>query len=203
MDHQFQTPSHGQLCKGHRLRHSVLPALLVFILLCLTGCRQGIAEKPGFQFDSEGIYAGFSSVPDRYTIEQAIKDGCYISDWETEEDLRAANNRVWEEFLAVSGAGRECSIRFAWFLPEGNSYADLYYKDGTFHYFQSDCPAADKGWTMLRTLTGEAGIPKKEQTVYVLTDSTELTYDDVTWSMLSSDTRSVTKIPFVWLPIFK
>lgn len=69
------------------------------------------------------------------------------------------------------------SIRFAWFLPEGNSYADLFYKDGTFHYFQSDHPAADKGWTMLRPLTGEAGIPKKEQTIYVLTDSTELTYD--------------------------
>ena len=201
MDHQLKMLFHGQLCKGHRLKRPVLPALLVFILLCLTGCRQSSADKPVFQFDSEGIYAGFSFVPGRYTVEQALKDGCYVSTDEAEEDLKAANDRAWEEFLALSGAGRECSIRFAWFLPEGNSYADLFYKDGTFHYFQSDHPAADRGWTMLRPLTGEAGIPKKEQTIYVLTDSTELTYDDVTWSMLSSDTRSVTKIPFVWLPI--
>ena len=32
-----------------------------------------------------------------------------------------------------------------------------------------------------------------------LTDSKKLTYHDVTWSYLSSDSRTVTTIPFEWL----
>lgn len=203
MDQQFKTLYRRQPCIKRRLKHSALSALLACALFCLAGCRQSGAWKPQFRFDSDGIYTGFASVLDRYTIGQAIKDGCYVSADEMEEDYKAANDRAWEEFLTVSGTGRDCAIRFAWFLPEGNSYADLYYKNGTFHYFQSEHPAADKEWTMLRALTGEAGIPKKELTIYVLTDSRELTYDDVTWSMLSSDTRSITKIPFVWLPVYE
>jgi hypothetical protein len=86
------------------------------------------------------------------------------------------------------------------FLKDGTYYVDLFYYDGYYYYF--DCEYTDlsaRPYLYLRALTGQDGQPLKDATLYVLTDSLELTFKDVTRSFYSCDLRTVTTIPFVWL----
>ena len=80
-------------------------------------------------------------------------------------------------------------------------YHDLYYTAGKYRIFDLNeyGISGGKEFRYLRKLDGIAGFPRREDCYYVLTDSLELTYHDVSWSFLSSSFETVTKIPFKWL----
>lgn len=88
------------------------------------------------------------------------------------------------------------------FWCDGNISCEiLVYKDGRYIYSESasDMAKETSSFQDLRKLTGTLPNAKREDSVYVLTDSRTLTYQDVLWKFLSSSTETVTDIPFVWL----
>ena len=89
-------------------------------------------------------------------------------------------------------------VRVAHFIGSRGTYTDLYYHNGKYAYFKWDELGISEGKSFLYLRRLESAIDKN-QYFYVLTDSMELTYHDVSWSYLASDASTVTKIPFVWL----
>lgn len=196
---------------GYRLMCGVLAML--FVLSCVTAC--GKAEQSGSTartpgYDAQGNYTGFSDIAGDSTVEKALARGCYVVDG----GQLAGGKEQWEAFLEAAEAGNDAFLRVATLIYpkqlDVNStdndpamyYDDLYYYQGKYYCFcynGADDIRASGPYTYLRELKGMAGNPQKEHTKYVLTDSLELTFQDVEWSFLSSNLETVTKIPFEWL----
>ena len=147
--------------------------------------------------DADGAYTGFADIPSDLTADDAVKQGWYV----IEESTLIAGTEVWQDFLATSEDGEDAFLRVAHFIGEEVFYIDLYHIDGLYYFCKNDNGTVSLvgKYTYLRALTDLWGNPLREHTLYVLTDSLELTHHDVTWSWLSSSTYNVTDIPFYWL----
>ncbi|MDF2674792.1 MAG: hypothetical protein K0R09_3060 [Clostridiales bacterium] len=192
------------------MKKSSLLVCVIIVFLILSGCSNSKAKGEHESFlklDDKGNYTGFLYLPDDYTPEKALKDGCFVvtKDSEKKDSSKLYGGKEhWDTFLDASSKGEEAFIRAVTFLPEGIFYDDLYYSNGQYHNFYYDRNSLsdtlkDRPYKYLRTLTDKFGIPPKDSTIYVLTDSLELTFHDVMWSMLSSSIASRTKIPFHWI----
>ena len=172
--------------------------ILIFALLfLLTACGQDPADKITLPVDADGAYTGFADIPSDLTSADAVKQGWYV----IEDSTLLSGTEAWQEFLATSEDGKDAFLRVAHFIGEEFFYTDLYHVDETYYFClnnNGDITPLGK-YTYLRALTDLWGNPKKEHTLYVLTDSLELTHHDVTWSHLSSSIYNVTDIPFYWL----
>lgn len=183
--------------------------LFLFTLLALVSCGKAPAVHRDITYDKNGVYAGFSSLPKNYDAEKATKDGCLTIDILREpnaggvlvsKEIETFGYERWEEFLTAAEAGEDAFLRIAQFIDGTGYYHDLYYCDGTYTIFDLNEYGISDGETFryLRRLEGTAGpiSDPQEDFLYVLTDSKKLTYHDVMWSYLSSDSRTVTTIPF-------
>ena len=172
--------------------------ILIFaLLLLLTACGQDPADTITLPVDADGAYTGFADIPADLTSADAVKQGWYV----IEDSTLLSGTEAWQEFLARSEDGKDAFRRVAHFIEEEVFYTDLYHIDGTYYFClnnNGDIRPLGK-YTYLRALTDLWGNPQKEHTLYVLTDSLELTHHDVTWSWLSSSLYDVTDIPFYWL----
>ena len=81
-------------------------------------------------------------------------------------------------------------MRVAHFIDGVGYYHDLYYRDGKYVIFDYNENGVSKAeiYSYLRRLDGYAGpsYDLKEDCIYVLTDSMELTYEEVSRSFYSS-----------------
>ncbi|MBQ8813267.1 MAG: hypothetical protein IJZ85_02045 [Lachnospiraceae bacterium] len=190
-----------------------LLAAVILTVGCLTAC--GKPEQTETQvkiptYDEKGNYIGFADIAEDGDPDKALARGCYVVD----HSKLYGGSEAWENFVAKAEAGENAFLRVAIKIypdevdmdsvsGEGTMfYDDLYYYEGKYYYFcynGADDIRADGPYTYLRELTGVSGNPAKERNMYVLTDSLELTYDDVEWSFLSSNLETVTKIRFQWL----
>lgn len=163
--------------------------LFPVIILILTACSTS---------SDSGEYTGFSDIPEHYTAWQASEDGCLV----ITDSVLYAGAEGWQSFLEESEAGKDAFLRIVQFIEEDVYYEDLYYEDGTYLLYADDQESGTRlegSFTYLRALTGKLGNAQKETTLYVLTDSLELTCEDVLWTFASSNLKTVTDIPFVWL----
>ena len=188
-------------------------ALFLAAMMILTACgKAGQNEKQVKipTYDEKGNYTGFSDIAEDSTTDKALARGCYVVDG----GKLYGGKEAWENFVAAAEAGENAYLRVATLIyPDEidmNStggeptmyYDDLYYYEGKYYYFcynGADDIRADGPYIYLRELTGVSGNPAKERTMYVLTDSLELTYDDVEWRFLSSNLDTITKTRFRWL----
>lgn len=199
----------------YRRGELVMKKLFLFIgvivmLLSLSACGSTKSEneyEPILKLDDKGNYTGFLNLPEDYTPDKALEDGCFVVAEDSEKKGSPklyGGKEHWDAFHDTSSKGEEAFLRVVTFLPEGIFYNDLYYSDGYYHHFHndrntlSDTPK-DRPYKYLRALTDKFGNPPKDSTMYVLTDSLELTFKDVMWSMLSSSMEAKTKTPFIWL----
>ena len=180
----------------------ILTLTLLFVVLA-TACSCGVkdASIPSPQYDADGVYAGFSDIPENYNADMAIKDGCVVISHYTVSDTQpqiATGYKHFEQFMESAQNGQDCFVRAAHFIDGIGYYTDLYYHDGKYIHFKYDEYGISEGksFTYLRRLESEYS---KGHCYYVLTDSLELAYHDVSWSYLASNPSTVTKIPFVWL----
>ena len=173
-----------------------LVIIFVFLFL-LAACGQNPADTITLPTDDNGAYTGFADIPSDLTADDAVKQGWYV----IEESKLITGTEAWQEFLATSEDGEDAFLRVAHFIGEEVFYTDLYHIDGLYYFCKNDNGAVSLvgKYTYLRALTDLWGNPLREHTLYVLTDSLELTHHDVTWSWLSSSTYNVTDIPFYWL----
>lgn len=157
------------------------------------------SEKIDIAYD-EGVYSGFSDIPENYSVDDAIDDGCLVV--ETLDDGtnaygvslsktgRTAGYEHWCSFLEKSQNGEDAFLRVAHFIRGVGYYHDLYYADGKYTIFDLNEYGISDGvsYSLLRRLDGMVGPvgDQKEAYMYVLTNSTEITYNDIMRRMLSS-----------------
>lgn len=182
-------------------KHALL-FLLFLILFPFCSCSETKQIKePTYNTSME--YSGFSNIPDNYTPKKAKEDGCFVIESEDESDTKSKvhGKNQWQSFFKNSNKGEDSFLRVAHFIGDEGYYTDLFYCENKYYqYTKDEYGIRLKGpYKYLRALAGEDGMPRKQVTLYVLTDSMELTCDDVLRSFYSSNLETITKIPFVWL----
>lgn len=172
-------------------------ALFFVFLFILTACGQSSSDAITLPTDDNGVYTGFDNIPANLTAADAVKMGWYV----IEESTLLSGVDAWQDFLTTSEKGEDAFLRVAHFIEGEYFYTDLYHIDGLYYFCKNDNGTVSPvgKYTYLRALTDLWGNPLREHTIYVLTDSLELTHHDVTWSWLSSSIYNVTDIPFYWL----
>lgn len=169
---------------------------ILSIILFFTGCSK-TTSKPqmlDFEFDSDGNYIGFSDLPVDYTKKQATKDGCYVR----KDSKAVAGFSQWKDFIQDTSDNKDTSIRIVNFYDDAIYFLDLYYIDGYYRVFDSSSDdLKDYKFKHLLTLKGQLPLAKKSGTINTLTDDPTLTYEDVMWTFLSSNsTYSESISPF-------
>ena len=77
----------------------ILALTLLFILLtAVCSCGEKGTGAPRPSYDSEGVYAGFSDIPENYNADMAIKDGCVVISHYTVSDTQPNVNTGYEHF---------------------------------------------------------------------------------------------------------
>ena len=188
--------------------------LTAILTLSLFACAEREEKGENIEISyNDGKYSGFSDIPDNYTVDDAINDGCLVIETldvgtnvhgvEMSKTGRTEGYEHWVSFLEKSQNGEDAFLRVAHFIRGTGYYQDLYYSDGKYTIFDFNEYGISEGesYSLLRRLDGMTGPVgnQKEAHYYVLTDSTELTYHDVSWSYLSSSISTITDIPFEWL----
>ena len=202
-------------------RYLILSLVALLLAASLSSCRSNISDQtddPSADLSSlygeDGKYTGFSDIPEGYTADAAIADGCMVIERESDgtnvhgvelsKTVRAVGEEHFKAFFDASERGDAACLRVAYFKDGvGSSYYDLHFSGGRFTLFtlNENGLSESESFSHLRKLdgmTGPAG-DQKEHHYYVLTDSLDLTYEDVSWSYLSSSVPTVTTIPFVTL----
>lgn len=164
-----------------------------------------------YDHSSNYVYTGFADIPEGYSAEDAINDGCFVIEspgtssshilYDNSEP-KVSGTEHWQQFLDNSSADKNTFLRVAHFIGSDYcSFKDLYYSDGLYYLYAMDEYGIHKTgpYKYLRKLEGTDGIPPKDCYHYVLTDSLKLTFEDVRHAMYSSDLSTVTKIPYTWL----
>lgn len=188
--------------------------LTAILTLSLFSCAEREEKGENIEISyNDGKYSGFSDIPDNYTVDDAIDDGCLVIETldgdtnaygvQMSKTGRTEGYKHWVSFLEKSQNGEDAFLRVAHFIRGTGYYQDLYYSDGKYTIFDFNEYGISEGesYSLLRRLDGMTGPVgnQKEAHYYVLTDSTELTYHDVSWSYLSSSISTITDIPFEWL----
>lgn len=164
-----------------------------------------------YNHSSNYVYTGFADIPEGYSAEDAINDGCFVIEapetssshiLSDKSDPKVSGAEHWQRFLDNSSADKNTFLRVAHFI--GSDYCafkDLYYADGLYYLYMMDEYGIHQTgpYKYLRKLEGTDGIPPKNCYYYVITDSLKLTFMDVRHAMYASDLRTVTKIPYTWL----
>lgn len=179
----------------------VIVLALALVSIATAGCAsESATNQVSFVTTADGRYKGFDKIPTDYTPEQAAADGCMVITISDSTDSLYAGQNVFRDFLERCKLG-DAFMRIAQFSDENVSFDDLIYKDGKYCLVNSEHPADVTFYSKLRKLTTASGDGDQpnEVILYVLTDSDELTADDVLWSYLSSVSSTVTDIPFTLL----
>lgn len=67
-------------------------------------------------------YIKITNIPNNYSVEEAIKDGCFVVD---NNKIISNNKEVMSEFLEKCNNGIECNIRIYGVLPQGKMIKDI------------------------------------------------------------------------------
>ncbi len=190
----------------------ILAGILILSLFSCSGGEEN-RENIDITYDDGGKYSGFSDIPENYSVDDAIDDGCLVI--ETLDDGtnvhgvsmsktgRTEGYEHWVSFVERSQNGEDAFLRVAHFIRGTGYYHDLYYSDGKYTIFDLNEYGVSEGesYSLLRRLEGMAGAGENrhEDHFYVLTDSTEVTYNDITHRMFSSTYFPGEVVPYEWL----
>ncbi|HWQ79053.1 MAG TPA: hypothetical protein VN381_09555 [Anaerovoracaceae bacterium] len=160
--------------------------MVLLIILLTPGCGQtspaDSADIP-FQLDADGNYTGFERLPESYTTEQAIRDGCYVR----VDSEPVPGQKAWDAFLEKTADGEDAFLRIVNCYDDEVYYNDLFYIDGYYRVFDSSAKdLQDRKFKHLLRLEGTLPNAARSDIVTILTDDESLTYLDVMWSFLSS-----------------
>lgn len=176
------------------MRNLTFIMMILLITLLMIGCAESPTVELSFELDADGNYKGFQDLPESYTTEQAIQDGCYVR----VDSKTVGGEEAWDDFLAQSAEGKDVGIRIVNYYDDTVYYSDLFYDDGFYRIFDSSSEDLqdDKYHHLIQS---EDTLPNaaRSGSVTILTDDETLTYLDVMWTFLSSDSRySETISPF-------
>ncbi len=157
-------------------------AMMLLIITCMTGC----------------------SNEHEYTPEDAVKHHNLAIVYEEDEIYVYGGEEYWREFITKASSGKRAILQVHSFIEGECEIIQLSYMNGKYYYYTEPeepyglCTSfvEQSEYKYLRKLVGYTTMSHKKAEFYVLTDSLELTYDDVFHSLISSDLRTVTDIDF-------
>lgn len=170
------------------MKIKILTMVIIVIILTagLVACSKNSNLQLEFTFDESGSYIGFESLPSEYTRESAEEDGLVIYS----VFGVGTNEKVWNNFVRNAKAGKDSSVRMAYFSDESDYpyILDLLYREGSYYLFDSSANSLEKQpYKYLLTLKGQDGIPLRDSGVIVLSNDNSLTFDLVMETMYSSE----------------
>ena len=191
----------------------IIAIILILVLAAgMVSCTEAEDVNKIPAYDGEGNYLGFSDITEGYTAEDAAEDGCLVIDninGKNEhgatviEESNLYGYEHWERFIERAEGGEDAFLRVAHFIDGVGYYKDIYYFDGKYILFNNNELGIYKEceYKYLRYLEGNAGVGEnqKKHFFYVLTDSLELTYYDVSRTIFASNMAMASDIPFKWL----
>jgi len=171
-----------------------------FLFIILASSCDTTIENLEFSFDTNGSYTGFETIPENYTPEQAIEDGCYVRDKKSDE---IGGINAWESFLKSSKSGKNSNIRIMSIYDDAVYYQDLFYFEGYYRIFDSSSEdLTDHKYKYILDLKGRTPNAVKESRIVILTDDETLTFENVSLSMYSSGINSISPYKMVLLESF-
>ncbi len=124
----------------------------------------------------------FSELPEVYTPEDALRDGCLVLQW----DEGATTPRVrgidyWEHFLEVSRAKEKISLRIVYFNASHHWFSDLYYSHDQYSLYTRDTYSENQigPFKYFTEISGEDIYSGEPVNCFILTDDPELSSDQV------------------------
>ena len=124
----------------------------------------------------------FTELPEVYTPEQALKDGCLVLQW----DEGATTPRVrgidyWEKFLEVSRAKEKISLRIVYFNASHHWFSDLYYSNDQYSLYTRDTYVENQigPFKYFTEISGEDIYSGESVNCFILTDDPSLSSEQV------------------------
>lgn len=183
--------------KGAENMKKLIAAALAVVCLLAAGC--GAKEK------------GLTPLEElaEYTLEQAKADGCVVH-----ENLDISSGQeVWDAFAAEAAAGRSANVRLCsyytldperytpeYYEREKDNYPKMYVQDLSFDGEKYTLRWVEEGqeyareYEYLLRYEGEAESKTAEYSSYVryvLTHDEAVTWDEITWGLLSSQSGAI------------
>ena len=170
--------------------------LCALALFALAGCNKEKKTEYMPHYDEAGVYDGFDGISENYSADKAIADGCLVVEVADDNAAEVSGTEVWHGFLSSALEREESAfLRIVYYVDGTVTCEDLYFADGRYMMFSlTDGEVTKKAdFTELRMLENEDAT----DAFYVLTDSTDLTYEDAVDQLASS---SADAVKFEFLP---
>lgn len=162
-------------------------SVLLLVAMLFSGC--GKKEDSWSVVSPEAEIGGtptevfkFSELPDDYTPEQALLDGCLVLQWdEGEVTPRVRGIDYWEHFLEVSRNKEKISLRVVYFNASNYWFSDLYYSHEMYSLYTRDTYSENQigPFKYMTQIVGEDIYSGETVNYFVFTDDAELGAEDV------------------------
>lgn len=119
----------------------------------------------------------YSELPEDYTPEQALADGCLVIEWEEgETSPKVSGIDYWEYFLETTRRSENISLRVVYFNTQRCWFTDFYYSGGQYILYNKDIYSENQvgPYKYLTEINGEDVYSGEEVSCFVLTDDEEL-----------------------------
>ena len=159
-----------------------LTALLLILatMFCLSSCKNEAKEHELGNTPSEVFK--FKELPDEYSPEEALLDGCLVLQWdEGETTPRVRGYDYWQTFLNTFRGGEKISLRVVYFTSGNFWFQDVYYTSNGFYVYTRDVYSENQigPFKYLTQINGKDPDTKEKVDFFVLTDDAELGAEDV------------------------
>ncbi len=166
----------------------IVLSVLLLVSVIFTGC--GKKNKDSWSVVKPDAEIGgtptevfkFSELPDDYTPEKALLDGCLVLQW----DEGAVTPRVrgidyWENFLEVSRNKEKISLRIVYFNSDHYWFSDLYYSHDMYSLYTRDTYSENQigPYKYMTQIVGEDIYSGDPVNCFVFTDDPELGAEEV------------------------
>ncbi len=168
---------------------SFLLACILVLSLILTACGKNekeddwsVVEIPAETGGTPTEVFKFTELPQVYTPEQALKDGCLVLQWEEGATTpRVRGIDYWEHFLEVSRAKEKISLRIVYFNASHHWFSDLYYSHDQYSLYTRDTYSENQigPFKYFTEISGEDLYSGEPVHCFILTDDPDLNSDQV------------------------
>lgn len=168
------------------MRKKYILILALFFIL-LVGCNNK-TETSEISSKFDKIIAELSQIPEKYTVEKAVEDGCFVVvHGKVKSDLK-----IIDEFVSNSENGKSASITVVQYTIEGDPIITKVIYDGTNYYGIEDNTRDDYGTPQYQDFEFKylKIFEEHDSKMYILFNDNEITYDEYIKSMLSSSSEA-------------
>ena len=168
---------------------SFIIALVLLVSLVISGCTHEQSEDDWSVLTTAAEIGGtpseafkFSELPEDYTPEQALLDGCLVLQWgEGDVTPRVRGIDYWEKFLEVSRNKEKISLRIVYFNSTHCWFSDLYYSHEMYSLYTRDTYSENQigPFKYLTQIQGEDVLSGQPVNYFILTDDAALGAEEV------------------------